>query len=211
MKIYQKEPTLFYPKELVILANYYHYLHEQCFELDTWNRLKWYEYYENPYAAIQSHPLKMVTWKCPNQYCYGPYGDWKNVQKIFPYCLQVPPACIKWLVDHNPSKMFSHVFAIKGSPKTKDGKWVEEDAWLREHHEEYDASYQQTDMEEEEHVEFHYWEQQNKIICELREKMKSTMRRSVYWEVNAWPARTYVDKYEVGHYKPRSENTMAQT
>jgi hypothetical protein len=44
--------------------------------------------------------------------------------------------------------MFSHVFAIKGSPKTEDGKWVEEDAWLQEHHEEYDASYQQTDMEE---------------------------------------------------------------
>jgi hypothetical protein len=31
--------------------------------------------------------------------------------------------------------MLSHVFAIKGSPKTEDGKWVEEDAWLQEHHE----------------------------------------------------------------------------
>jgi hypothetical protein len=50
--------------------------------------------------------------------------------------------------------MFSHVFAIKGSPKTEDGKWVEEDAWLEEHHEEYDASYQEMDMEEEKHVEF---------------------------------------------------------
>jgi hypothetical protein len=48
--------------------------------------------------------------------------------------------------------MFSHVFANKGSPKTGVGKWIEEDAWLREHHEDYDASYQQTDMEEEEHV-----------------------------------------------------------
>jgi hypothetical protein len=54
--------------------------------------------------------------------------------------------------------MFSHVFAIKGSPKTGDGKWIEEDAWLREHHEDYDASYQQTDMEEEEHVEHEYRE-----------------------------------------------------
>jgi hypothetical protein len=88
MKMYQNEPTLLHPKEFVVLANYYHYLQEQCLEVDTWNRLKWYEYYENPYAAIQSHPLKMVTWKCPNKYCNGPrvkgptrackaYNTWK--------------------------------------------------------------------------------------------------------------------------------------
>jgi hypothetical protein len=100
MKMYRDEPTLLHPKEFVILANYYHYLHEQCKEVDTWNCLKWYEY------------------------CNGPEGDWKNVQKLCPYCLQVPQACIKWLVDHSASKMFSHVFAIKGSLKTDDGKWV---------------------------------------------------------------------------------------
>jgi hypothetical protein len=82
MKMYQNEPTLLHPKDLVAIANYYHYLQEQCLEVDTWNRLKWYEYYENPCAAIQSHPLTMVTWKYPNQYCNGPDGDWKNVQKI---------------------------------------------------------------------------------------------------------------------------------
>jgi hypothetical protein len=120
--------------------------------VDTWNLLKRYEYYENPSAVIQTDHIKMVTWKCPNQYFYGPEGDWKNVQKLCPYCLQVPPACIKWLVDHSPSKMFSHVLAIKGAPIATDGKWIEEDAWLREHYQEYDASYQQTDMEEEEHV-----------------------------------------------------------
>jgi hypothetical protein len=176
MKMYRDEPTLLHPKEFVILANYYHYLHEQCQEVDTWNWLKWYEYYENPYAAIQSPPLKMVTWKCPNQYYNGPEEDWKNVQKLCPYCLQVPPACIKWLVDHNASKMFSHVFAIKGSTKTVDDKWVEEDDWLREHHEEYDALYQQTDMEEEERVEHEYREHQCKRIQEQSEKTKSTMR-----------------------------------
>jgi hypothetical protein len=165
MKMYRDEPTLLHPKEFVILANYYHYLHEQCQEVDTWNRLMWYEYYENPYAAIQSDPVKMVTWKCPNQYCNGPDRDWKNVQKLCPYCL---------LVDHNASKMFSHVFAIKGSPKTGDGKWIEEDAWLREHHEEYDALYQQMDMEEEEHVEHEYREQQRQRIQEIREKTKAT-------------------------------------
>jgi hypothetical protein len=72
--------------------------------------------------------------------------------------------------------MFSHVFAIKGSPKTEDEKWVEEDSWLQEPHEEYDASYQQTDMEEEEHVEFKYREQKDKKIRELCKKTKSTMR-----------------------------------
>jgi hypothetical protein len=52
MKMYRDEPTLLHPKEFVILVNYYHYLHEQCQKVDTWNWLKWYEYYENPYAAI---------------------------------------------------------------------------------------------------------------------------------------------------------------
>jgi hypothetical protein len=174
MKMYRDEPTLLHPKVLIILASYYHYLHEQGQEVDTWNRLKWYEYYENPNAAIQSHPLMMLTWKCPNQYCNGPEGDWKNVQKLCPNCLQVPLACIMWLVDHHASKMFSHVFALKGSPKTGDGKWIGEEAWLRKHHEDYDSSYQITDMEEEEHVEHEYHEQQRKRIQELREKTKSS-------------------------------------
>jgi hypothetical protein len=208
MKMYRDEPTLLHPKEFVILANYFHYVREQC--QDTWNRLKRYEYYENPYAATQSHPLKMVTWKCPNQYCNGPEGDWKNVQKLCPYCLQVPLACIKWLVDHNASKMSSHVFAIKGSPRTVDGKWVEKEDLLREHHENYDTFYQQTDMEEEEHVEHEYHEQQHKRIQELQEKTKSTMRRTLYWEESAWLERTYIDQYEVGHYEPKTENTTTE-
>jgi hypothetical protein len=106
--------------------------------------------------------------------------------------------------------MFSHVFAIKGSPKTADGKWVEEDAWLREHHQEYDAAYQQTDMKEEEHVEYQYREQQHRRIQELREKTKSTMRGMLYWQEKPWPARVYVHKYELGQYEPKSENTNAQ-
>jgi hypothetical protein len=110
------------------------------------------EYYENPYAAIQGDPVKMVAWKCPNQYCNGPEGKWKNVKKLCPYSLQVTPACLKWL-DHNASKMFSHLFMIKGSPKTTDGKWVENEDWLRQHNVEYDASYQQTVMQEDAHVE----------------------------------------------------------
>ena len=60
MKMYRDEPTILHPKEFVILASYYHYLHEQCQEVDTWNRLTWLEYYENPYAVIQGDPVKMV-------------------------------------------------------------------------------------------------------------------------------------------------------
>ena len=40
MKMYRDEPTLLHPKEFVILANYYHYLHEQCQEVDTWELVK---------------------------------------------------------------------------------------------------------------------------------------------------------------------------
>jgi hypothetical protein len=114
-------------------VNYFHFLEEQCLEVDTWNRSKWLEYYVNPLFALKSQPMKLVTWKCPNQICSGPEGDLRNIQMIFQYCLQVPPACIK-LVDHNQTKMFSHVFAIRGSPKQEDGIWVKDEAWLREHH-----------------------------------------------------------------------------
>jgi hypothetical protein len=55
-------------------------------------------------------------------------------------------------------------------------------------HEDYDASYQQTDMEEEEHVEHKYCEQQYKRIQELHEKTTSTK----------------------GHYEPKTENTSEQ-
>jgi hypothetical protein len=61
MKMYQNEPTPLHPKDFIILANYFHYLQEQCLEVDTWNHLKWYEYYENPFAVIQTDPIKMVT------------------------------------------------------------------------------------------------------------------------------------------------------
>jgi hypothetical protein len=66
----------------------------------------------------------MVTWNVPISAAMGLMETGRsNVQKICPYCLQVLPACIKWLVDHSPLKMFSHVFAIKGSPKAVDGEW----------------------------------------------------------------------------------------
>jgi hypothetical protein len=115
----------------------------------------------------------------------------KNVQKLCPYFLQVPPSCIKWLVDDHASKIFSHVFAIKGSPKTGDVKWIEEDFWLREHHEEYDALYQQTGMEEEEHVEHAYREQQRK------EDPRTTLKNEVHHVRSA----VLGGKFLAGEYK----------
>jgi hypothetical protein len=67
-----------------------------------------------------------------------------------------------------------------------------------------------TDMEEEEHAEYQYHEQQRRRIRELREKTKSTMRGTLFWEEKAWPARTYIDKYEAGQYESTSENANAQ-
>jgi hypothetical protein len=36
------------------------------------------------------------------------------------------------------------------------------------------------------------------------------MLGTMYWEENAWPERTYIDQYEVGHYEPKTENSSAQ-
>jgi hypothetical protein len=36
------------------------------------------------------------------------------------------------------------------------------------------------------------------------------MRGALYWEENAWPERTYIYQYEMGHYEPKTENTSAQ-
>jgi hypothetical protein len=59
-------------------------------------------------------------------------------------------------------------------------------------------------------VEHEYREQQHKRIQELREKTKSNMRGTLYWEESAWPERTYIDQYEVRHYEPKTENTTTK-
>jgi hypothetical protein len=48
------------------------------------------------------------------------------------------------------------------------------------------------------------------MIQELRAKTKSTMRGALYWKEHACPECTYIDQYEVGHYKPKTENNSAQ-
>ena len=52
--------------------------------------------------------------------------------------------------------MFSHVFAIRGSPQEEDGNWVKDETWLQDHRDENDATYQQKEMTEQEYVEHLY-------------------------------------------------------
>jgi hypothetical protein len=211
LAIYKKETTLFTKIEFAIWANYFHYLEEQCLEVDIENRLKWMEYYENPPKTLKDQPCKLVTWKCPSKHCSGPGGDLRNLHKICPYCLQAPPACIKWLVDHNPTKMFSHVFAIRGSLKEEDGNWVKDKTWLRDHCEEYDASYQEKEMTEQEHVEHLHHLQHARVLLELREKTQDTMRGVVKWiDPYTGPVCKEVNKYVIGQYEPKVKNSRTQ-
>jgi hypothetical protein len=60
-------------------------------------------------------------------------------------CLQeVPPPPIKWLVEHNYAKLYSHQFAVKGLLKKADGTWIDDKDWLHLNHSNYDASSQIT-------------------------------------------------------------------
>jgi hypothetical protein len=61
LTIYKEEPILFTKQEFTIWANYFHYLEEQCLKVDTWNRLKWLEYYDNPPSTLKNQPMKLVT------------------------------------------------------------------------------------------------------------------------------------------------------
>jgi hypothetical protein len=42
--------------------------------------------------------------------------------------------------------MFSHVFDVKVSAKKANGNWVKNKTWLREHQQDYDATYQEKTM-----------------------------------------------------------------
>jgi hypothetical protein len=100
--------------------------------------------------------------------------------------------------------MFRHVFAIRGSPKEEDGNWVKDKTWLRDHQDEYDASYQQKEMTEQEYVEHLYLFQQARGLLELREKTQDTRRGAVKWmDPYMWPVHKQVNKYVTGKTSPR--------
>jgi hypothetical protein len=107
--------------------------------------------------------------------------------------------------------MFSHVFAIRGSPKEEDGNWVKDKTWLRDHQDEYDATYQQKEMSEQEYVEHLYHLQQARGLLELREKTQDTMCGAVKgMNPYMWPVRRQVDKYVTGQYEPKEKNWRTQ-
>jgi hypothetical protein len=82
LMMYKEEPTLSTKKEFAVWASYYHYLEEKPLEMDTWNRLKWLEYYDNPPVTLESQPCKLVTWKCPNPPCRGVFDDKKSPEDL---------------------------------------------------------------------------------------------------------------------------------
>jgi hypothetical protein len=177
--------------------------------VDTWNRLKWLEYYENPPVTLESQPCKLVTWKCPNPQCRGVFDDKKNIQKICPYCLEVPPPPLQWLVTTNPTWMYSHVFDV--SAKKENGSWMKSKTWLREHQQDYDATYQEKLMTEAEYVEHLYHLQQEKRMAELHEKSNNTLRGVVMWTSQyQWPVPKHVRKLAKGQYCPTEKNSTAK-
>jgi hypothetical protein len=95
-----------YKKEFAVWENYYHFLEEKCLAVDTWNRLKWLEYYNNPPVTLESQPCKLVTWKCPNSPCRDVFDDKRNVQKICQYCREFPLPPLQWSVTNNPTVMY---------------------------------------------------------------------------------------------------------
>jgi hypothetical protein len=203
-RMYKEELTLFTTKEFAVWANYYHYLEKQPLEVDTWNRLKWLEYYDNPPVTLESQPCKLMAWKCPNPPCRGVFDDKKNPQKICPYCLEVPPP------PTNPTWMYSHVFDVRVSAKKANGIWVKNKTWLCKHQQYYDATYQEKTTTETEYVEHLYHLQQEKRMAEHREKSNNTLRGVVMWtSPYPWPVPKHVKKFAWAQYCPKEKNSTA--
>jgi hypothetical protein len=95
--------------------------------------------YEKPPVTMEL--CKLVHWMCPTQ-LGNMVCNKQNVLMVCSTCLQVPPPPIKWLVDHNSAKFYSHRFTVKGILKKADGTWIDDKDWLCLNHPNYDASYQ---------------------------------------------------------------------
>jgi hypothetical protein len=178
LKKYVDEPELLTRDEFAAWANYFHYLEEQKKEVETWNCLLWYMLYERPPATME--PWKLVHWTCTTQ-LGNKVCNKHNVLMFFSTCSQVPPPHIKWLVDHNPAKLFSRRFTVKGILKKTDGTWIDNKDWLRLNRPNYDASYQITALTEKQAAEQLYLYQQAARLVELREKTAHTMCGIVTW------------------------------
>jgi hypothetical protein len=83
-------------------------------------------------------PCKLVHWTHPTQ-LGNKVCNQQNVLIVCYTCLQVPPPPIKWLVDHNSAKLYSHWIAVKGILKNADGTWIDDKDWLGLNRPNYDA------------------------------------------------------------------------
>jgi hypothetical protein len=82
---------------------------------------------------------------------------------------------------------------------------------LQDHRDEYDASYQQQEMTEQEYVESIYHLQHARGSLELREKTQGTMHGAFKWmDPYMWPVRKQVDKYVAGQYELKVKNSRTQ-
>jgi hypothetical protein len=84
----------------------------------------------------------------------------QNVLMFCSTCLQVPPSPIKWLVEHNSAKLYSHRFAVSGILKKADGTWIDNKDCLHFNHPNHDARYQITALTEKQAAEQLYLYQQ---------------------------------------------------
>jgi hypothetical protein len=163
-------------------------------------------------------PCKLVHWTCPthlgNKLCQK-----QNVLMVCYTCLQVPPPPTKWLVYHNPAKLFSRWFGIL---KNADGTWIDDKDWLRLNRPNYDASYQITALTERQATEQLYLYQQAARLVDLLEKIARTMCGIVTWNevcrphdppmpIQAEAPREYLEPYMMNcTYEPDTEVSREQ-
>jgi hypothetical protein len=175
--------------------------------------------YEKPPVTME--PCKLVHWTCPTQ-MGNKVCNKQNVLMVCSTCLQVSPPFIKLLVDHNPAKLFSDQFAVKGILKNPDGTWIEDKDWLRLNRPIYDASNQITALTEKQADEQLYLYQQAARLVELREKTARTMCGIVTWNevcrpydppmpIQAEAPGEYLEPYMMNcKYKPDTEVSREQ-
>jgi hypothetical protein len=107
--------------------------------------------------------------------------------------------------------MYSHVFDVRVSAKKENGSWMKSKTWLREHQQDYDATYQEKPMTEAEYVEHLYHLQQEKRMAERCAKSNNTLRGVVMWtSPYPLPVPKHVKKLAKGQYCPKEKNLNAQ-
>jgi hypothetical protein len=123
----------------------------------------------------------------------------------------VPSPPLQWLVTNNPTWLYSHVLDVRVAAKKQNGNWMKSKTWLREHQQDYDATYQEKPMTETEYVENLYHLQQEKRMAELHAKSNNTLCGVVMWtNPYPWPTPKHMTKLATGQYCPNEKKTTAE-